>query len=106
MYMDEKTPRKILDTAKNVSKSGIEIGSSIFSGLTKPLEEKARRFIREKAFERAKATIALSPKSIDELSEEDIEAIVAVEETKIVNEIQEKGIFAALAALGLSFLGG
>ena len=104
--MDKKIPQKILDTAKHVGESSIEIGSSIFSNLTKPLEEKARRFIREKALERAKATIALSAKSIDELSEEDIEAIVAAEESKIVQEIQEKGIFAALAALGLSILGG
>lgn len=99
-------PQKIFDNVKQAGNTGIEISSSIFSGLTKPLEEKARRFIRKKAFERAKATIALSPKSMDDLSEEDIEVIVAAEESKIIQEIQKNGIFAALAALGLSFLGG
>ena len=104
--MEEKLTKKIIVSAQNLGKNGAKVGTAIFSGLTKPMEEKFNKFVREKAFERARATIALSPKSIEELSEEDIEAIVAAEESKIIQELQGKGLFAALAALGFSILGG
>ena len=103
--MNNDSSKKIYKNIKQVGTDGLELGTSLLSGLARPFQEKARRFIKEKAFERAKATIALSPKSIDDLSEEDIEAIVASEEAKLIQEIQEKGIYAALAALGLSVLG-
>tara|TARA_Y100001970_G_C13419870_1_gene456038 strand:- start:137 stop:454 length:318 start_codon:yes stop_codon:yes gene_type:complete len=104
--MTDKISSKVIKSAKSVGKNSAEIGSTIFSGLAKPLEEKFRKFVREKAFERARATIALSPKNIEELSEEDIEVIVAAEESKIIQEIQGKSLLGALAALGFSILGG
>ena len=77
--MKEDKTKVLLDSAQSLGKNSAKACSEVVSGLTKPLEKKFKKFVREKAFERARATIALSPKNIEELSEEDIEVIVAAQ---------------------------
>ena len=99
--MIRKTSKKLIQNAKVVGRRGLDLSSNIFE----PLEKKTKKLSRDKAIERARATIALSPKDINQMSEEDIEIIVASEEAKIIQEIKDKGLFAAMAALGISFFG-
>ncbi|WP_188151829.1 hypothetical protein [Teredinibacter waterburyi] len=67
------------------------------------LIDKYRVRLRDKAISRARARIYASGKEPEALSEVALEAVVKDEEDKLVSELKSKGIYALLAALGLSF---
>jgi len=67
------------------------------------LVDKYRYRLREKAIRRARARIYASGKEPEDLSEVALEAVVKDEEDKLTSELKSKGIYALIAALGLSF---
>ena len=74
--------------------------------LKKPFTKLAdiyRHHLREKAISRARARIYASGKEPEDLSEIALEAVVKDEEDRLTSELKSKGIYALLAALGLSF---
>lgn len=82
------------------------IKSSITAPIKAPwnkLADKYRSRMREKAIQRARARIYASGKLPEELSEVALEAVVKDEEDKLASELKSKGIYALIAALGLSF---
>ncbi len=66
------------------------------------IPEKYRSIIRDKAISRAKTRIIIAGRNPDDFSEDDLEIVVKEEEDKIKSELKEKGLFAALALLGLN----
>lgn len=66
---------------------------------TRPLK-KYKSYIRDKAISRAETRILLAGKRPTDFSEDELEIIVKEEEDKIYGNIKEKGLLAAIAALG------
>ena len=66
------------------------------------LLDKYRGKIRERAITQAKARIALSDKTLEELSEDELEVIVYDEEQKVKTALKQSGVVALLITLGLS----
>lgn len=64
---------------------------------------KYKRYIRDKAIERARTRIIVAGNDPRKLSLEDLEVVVREEEDKIKGSIKEKGLLAVLAMLGLNF---
>ena len=62
----------------------------------------ARGRIREKAIKRAKSRIALANRRIEDFSENELEALVAEEEEKLLARRWQMPLAAVLVALGLS----
>jgi len=58
--------------------------------------------IREKAIANAKSRIALSGKSVSDLSLDEIEVITAEEEQKIMGKVKASTVAAALVILGIN----
>jgi len=73
------------------------------SDLPTSIKDKIRLKIRQRAIESAKATIILSGLDINELSEEELEIIVAEEERKLLDKIKGMSIVGILAFFGVSF---
>lgn len=69
------------------------------------IPNKYRSAIRERAIARAHTRIVIAGRDPEDFSEQDLEIVVSEEEGKIKSELKEKGLFAALALLGLSFFG-
>lgn len=69
------------------------------------IPRKYRSFIREKAIKRATTRIVIAGRDPGDFSPEDLEVVVREEEDKIKSQIKEKGLFAVLALLGLTWLG-
>lgn len=59
--------------------------------------------IRNKAIKRAETRIILAGRQPQDFDEQDLEIIVQEEEEKLKSEIRDKGLFAVLAMLGLSW---
>jgi len=72
------------------------------SELPSTIKESIRLKIRQRAIEAAKATIILAGRDINELSEEELEIIVAEEERKIIDKIKGMSIVGILAFFGVS----
>ena len=66
-------------------------------------QNRIRRKIREKALLRTRARLVESGVKIDDLSDEELEVIIADEEDKLIGEYKTKGLLALLALLGLSW---
>lgn len=64
---------------------------------------KYKRYIRDKAIERARTRIIVAGNDPRKLSQEDLEVVVREEEDKIKGSIREKGLLAVLAMFGLNF---
>ena len=64
--------------------------------------EESRGRIREKAIKRAKSRIALANRRIEDFSEDDLEALVAEEEQKLLRRLWQMPLAAVLVALGFS----
>jgi len=64
---------------------------------------KYKRYIRDKAIERARTRIIVAGNDPRKLSQEDLEVVVREEEDNIKGSIREKGLLAVLAMLGLNF---
>jgi len=64
---------------------------------------KYKRYVRDKAIERARTRIIVAGNDPRKLSQEDLEVVVKEEEDKIKSSIKEKGLMAALALFGLNF---
>jgi len=69
------------------------------------IPDKYRSLVREKAIKRAHTRIVIAGRDPDDFSEVDLEVVVKEEEEKIKSEIKEKGLFAALALLGINLFG-
>ena len=67
-------------------------------------KEKFYLKLREKALLRTRARLVESRVKIEELSDEELEIIIADEEDKLIGEYKTKGILALLAMLGLSWI--
>ena len=63
---------------------------------------RARGPIRERAIRRAKSRIALANLQVEDLSERDLENLVAEEEEKIISRLWQMPFFALLVFLGLA----
>jgi hypothetical protein len=63
---------------------------------------KYKRYIRNKAIERARTRIIVAGNDPQKLSQQDLEVVVREEEDKIKGSIKEKGLMAVLALLGLN----
>ena len=70
--------------------------------LPSEIKEHIRLSIRKRAIEAAKATIILAGRDINELSEEELEIIVAEEERKIIDKIKSMSVVGLLAFFGVS----
>ena len=66
------------------------------------MPSKYKRYIRDKAIERARTRIIVAGNDPRKLSQEDLEVVVREEEDKIKSSIKEKGVLAVLALLGLN----
>jgi len=71
------------------------------------IPNKYNTVIRSKAIARARTRtrIVIAGRDPNQFTEDDLEVVVKEEEDKLRGEIKEKGLFAALALLGLSFFG-
>ena len=67
-------------------------------------QDRIQRKIREKALLRTRARLIESGVKIDDLSDEELEVIIADEEDKLIGEYKTKGLLALLALLGLSWI--
>ena len=63
---------------------------------------KYKRYLRDKAIERARTRIIVAGNDPKKLSQEDLEVVVREEEDKIKGSIKEKGLMAVLALFGLN----
>lgn len=71
---------------------------------SKELKNGIKLKIREKAILSTKARLAENHKTFDDYSDEELEVIIANEESKIKDDLKTKSLVAALAILGLDFL--
>lgn len=69
------------------------------------IPNKYRRFVRNKAIDRARTRIIVAGNDPKKMRQEDLEVVVKEEEDKIKSSIRERGLLAALALLGLNFFG-
>ena len=79
---------------------------NIFESIKKLPEKTREKFylkLREKALLRTRARLVESRVNIEELTDEELEVIIADEEDKLIGEYKSKGIIALLAMLGLSW---
>ena len=67
--------------------------------------KKYRKFVREKAIDRARTRIIVAGNDPRKISQQDLEIVVREEEDKIKSSIKERGLLAVLALLGLNFFG-
>ncbi|NPA29429.1 MAG: hypothetical protein GXO33_04515 [Epsilonproteobacteria bacterium] len=69
-----------------------------------PAKTKERVYlkIREKALLRTRARLIENRVDIEDLSDEELEVIIADEEDKLIGEYKSRGIVALLALLGIS----
>lgn len=70
----------------------------------KELKNAIKKKIREKAILSTKARLAEHHKTFDDYTDEELEIIIADEETKIKDDLKTKSLVGALAILGLDFL--
>lgn len=70
----------------------------------KQLKQAVKNKIREKAILSTKARLAEHHKTFDDYTDEELEIIIADEETKIRDDLKTKSLVGALAILGLDFL--
>ncbi len=71
---------------------------------SKELKNGIKRKIREKAILKTKARLAEHHKTFDDYTDDELEIIIADEESKIKDDLKTKSLVAALAILGLDFL--
>ena len=69
------------------------------------IPNKYKRFIRDKAIDRARTRIIVAGNDPRQFSQEDLEIVVKEEEDKLKQAVKEKGLLAVLAMLGLNFFG-
>ena len=69
------------------------------------IPKKYRKFVREKAIDRARTRIIVAGNDPRKISQQDLEIVVREEEDKIKSSIKERGLLAVLALLGLNFFG-
>jgi len=69
------------------------------------IPNKYRRFVREKAIDRARTRIIVAGNDPRKMSPQDLEVVVREEEDKIKSSIKERGLLAVLALLGLNLFG-
>ncbi len=88
----------------NLTKEQFNKGFSLARIKSESVKDKINLKIREKAILATKARLAENHKSFDDFSDEELEAIIADEERKIIDDLKTKSLVAALAILGLDFL--
>ncbi len=71
---------------------------------SKDLKNGIKKKIREKAILSTKARLAEHHKTFEDYTDEELEIIIADEETKIKDDLKTKSLVGALAILGLDFL--
>ncbi|MBD3790361.1 MAG: hypothetical protein IE885_08405 [Campylobacterales bacterium] len=68
------------------------------------IKEKIDAKIQEKAVLNLKAELAMRHKTFDDYTDEELEIMLVREKDKIIHELKNRSLVAALALLGLDFL--
>jgi len=91
------------DEMLNLTKEQFGKGFDFAKIKSNTIKEKINFKIREKAILSTKARLAENHKTFDDFSDDELEIIIADEERKIIDDLKNKSLVAALAFLGLNF---
>jgi len=91
------------DEMLNLTKEQFGKGFDFAKIKSNTVKEKINFKIREKAILSTKARLAENHKTFDDFSDDELEIIIADEERKIIDDLKNKSLVAALAFLGLNF---
>jgi len=91
------------DEMLNLTKEQFGKGFDFAKIKSNSVKEKINLKIREKAILATKARLAENHKTFDNFSDDELEIIIADEERKIIDDLKNKSLVAALAFLGLNF---
>jgi len=95
--------RKKSDEMINLTKEQFGKGFDFAKIKSNTVKDKINFKIREKAILSTKARLAENHKTFDDFSDDELEIIIADEERKIIDDLKNKSLVAALAFLGLNF---
>jgi len=91
------------DEMLNLTKEQFGKGFDFAKIKSNTVKDKINFKIREKAILSTKARLAENHKTFDDFSDDELEIIIADEERKIIDDLKNKSLVAALAFLGLNF---
>ena len=91
------------DQMLNLTKEQFGKGFDFAKIKSNALKDQINLKIREKAILSTKARLAENHKTFNHFSDEELEIIIADEERKIIDDLKNKSLVAALAFLGLNF---
>jgi len=91
------------DQMLNLTKEQFGKGFDFAKIKSNALKDQINLKIREKAILSTKARLAENHKTFNDFSDEELEIIIADEERKIIDDLKNKSLVAALAFLGLNF---
>lgn len=91
------------DEMLNLTKEQFGKGFDFAKIKSNTVKDKINFKIREKAILSTKARLAENHKTFNDFSDDELEIIIADEERKIIDDLKNKSLVAALAFLGLNF---
>ena len=91
------------DEMLNLTKEQFGKGFDFAKIKSNTVKDKIHFKIREKAILSTKARLAENHKTFNDFSDDELEVIIADEERKIIDDLKNKSLVAALAFLGLNF---
>jgi len=91
------------DEMLNLTKEQFGKGFDFAKIKSNTIKDKINFKIREKAILSTKARLAENHKTFNDFSDDELEIIIADEERKIIDDLKNKSLVAALAFLGLNF---
>jgi len=91
------------DQMLNLTKEQFGKGFDFAKIKSNALKDQINLKIREKAILSTKARLAENHKTFNDFNDEELEIIIADEERKIIDDLKNKSLVAALAFLGLNF---
>jgi len=91
------------DEMLNLTKEQFGKGFDFAKIKSNTVKDKINFKIREKAILSTKVRLAENHKTFNDFSDDELEIIIADEERKIIDDLKNKSLVAALAFLGLNF---
>jgi len=91
------------DEMLNLTKEQFGKGFDFAKIKSNTIKDKINFKIREKAILSTKARLAENHKTFNDFNDDELEIIIADEERKIIDDLKNKSLVAALAFLGLNF---
>ena len=91
------------DEMLNLTKEQFGKGFDFAKIKSNTVKDKINFKIREKAILSTKARLAENHKTFNDFTDDELEIIIADEERKIIDDLKNKSLVAALAFLGLNF---